>query len=59
MVPTGKEATDFVHASEAIHALLASRPLAPNERDLIEFIGSELLVKSGIRPHRQTTRGAT
>ena len=45
MVPTGKEATDFVHACEAIHALLAIRPLAPNERDLIEFIGSQLLVK--------------
>lgn len=45
MVPIGKEATDFVHACEAIHALLAIGPLAPNDRDLIEFSGVELLGK--------------
>jgi len=45
MVPAGKEATDFVHACEAIQALLAQGLLAPHDRDLIEFCGSELLVK--------------
>ena len=45
MVPIGKEATDFVRACEAIHALLAIRRLTSDEQDLIEFSCSELLVK--------------
>ena len=45
MAPGRKEVTDLVHACEAIHALLAIGALAPNERDLIEFSGSEMLVK--------------
>ena len=46
MLPTGKEATDFVRACEAIHALLERRyALTPEDRDLIEFSGNELLDK--------------
>ena len=45
MVPIGKEATDFVRACEAIHALLAIGRLTSAEQDLIEFSCSELLVK--------------
>ena len=45
MVPIGKEATDFVRACEAIHALLAIGRITSAEQDLIEFSCSELLVK--------------
>ena len=46
MLPIGKEATDFVHACEAIHALLdRGDTLTPEERDLIEVSGNELLDK--------------
>ncbi|MEO6306380.1 MAG: hypothetical protein ABIO96_05550 [Nitrospiraceae bacterium] len=41
----GKEGTNFVRACEAIHGLLAQGPLAPDDRDLIEFSGIELLSK--------------
>ena len=41
----GTEATNFVRACEAIHALLARGPLMPTERDLIEFSANELLSK--------------
>ena len=44
MVPIGQEATDSVHACEAIQALLAQGLLTSEDRDLIEFSGSELLV---------------
>jgi len=40
-----KETTDFVRACEAIHGLLARGPLTSDDRDLIEFSGSELLSK--------------
>ena len=43
MVPTGKEASDFVRACEAIQALLAHGLLAADDRSLVEFSGSELL----------------
>ena len=33
MVPIGKEATNFVRACEAIHALLAIRRLTTDEQD--------------------------
>lgn len=45
MEPIGTEATDFVRACEAIHALLAIGRLTSAERDLIEFSCSQLLVK--------------
>jgi hypothetical protein len=49
MLPTfGKEATNFVRACEAIHTLLAQGPLAPDDRDIIEFDGTEILNK--LRP---------
>ena len=39
-----KETTEFVHACEAIHALLATGgTLTLDDRDLIVFSGSELL----------------
>ena len=44
----GKEATNFVRACEAIHSRLSEGPLAPDDRDLIEFSGIELLGK--LRP---------
>jgi hypothetical protein len=44
MFSIGKEATDFVCACEAIHALLArGDALAPEDRDLVEYSGSDLL----------------
>ena len=50
MFPTiGKEATNFVRACEAIHGRLAEGPLEPDDRDLIEFSGIELLSK--LRPN--------
>jgi len=45
MFSIGKEATDFVRACEAILALLARGALTPEDRDLIEFTGNELLDK--------------
>jgi hypothetical protein len=44
----GKEAANFVRACEAIHGLLAEGPLTPDDRDLIEFSGNDLLSK--LRP---------
>ena len=41
----GKEATDFVRACEVIHGRLAEGTLTPDDRDLIEFSGLELLEK--------------
>ena len=46
MLFIGKEATDFVRACEAIHALLAIRRLTIEEHDLIEMSGNELLGKA-------------
>jgi hypothetical protein len=43
-----KETTDFVRACEAIYARLEHEQLTPDDRDLIEFSGSELLSK--LRP---------
>jgi len=41
-----EETTNFVRACEAIHALLDNGgTLTPDERDLIEFSGSDLLSK--------------
>ncbi|HEV8329477.1 MAG TPA: hypothetical protein VGQ08_18550 [Nitrospiraceae bacterium] len=49
MLSIGKEATDFVRACEAIHALLArGDELASDDRDLIELSAFELLSK--LRP---------
>ena len=49
MLPTGDEATNFVSACEAIHALLARGDrLTPEDRALIEFSAIELLCK--VRP---------
>ena len=46
MIPTSKEVQDFIRACEAIHGRLAhGEPLTPEERDLIEYSGSELLSK--------------
>ena len=46
MFAIGKEATDFVRACDAIHALLArGDTLTPEDRDLIEFSSNELLDK--------------
>jgi hypothetical protein len=45
MASIGKEATNFVRACEAIHGLLAHAPLAPDDRDLIEFSCIDLLAK--------------
>ncbi|HLA62513.1 MAG TPA: hypothetical protein VK626_09740 [Nitrospiraceae bacterium] len=46
MFPIGKEATDFVRACKAIHALLErGDTLTPDDRDLIEFSANELLDK--------------
>ena len=42
----GKEVTDFIHACEAINALLDRRnTLTPKDRDRIEFTANELLDK--------------
>ena len=43
MTHYGKEATDFVRACEAIHSVLGEKSLTPDDRDLIEFSGAELL----------------
>ena len=44
MLPIVKETTDFVHACEAIHALLArGDTLTLEDRELIEFSGNALL----------------
>ena len=49
MVNICKETTNFVHACEAIQALLANGgTLSPDDRDLIVFNGSELLIN--LRP---------
>ena len=46
MLPIGKEATDFVDACEAIHALLeGGDALTPEDRGLIKFSANELLDK--------------
>jgi hypothetical protein len=46
MLPIGKEATDFVRACEAIHALLERRhALTPEDRTLIEASSIALLDK--------------
>jgi hypothetical protein len=45
MLPTGREATNFVCACEAIHDLLAHEPLEPDDRDIIEFSCIDLLSK--------------
>jgi hypothetical protein len=46
MPQIGQEASDFVRACEAIHALLArGDTFTPEERGLIEFRGIELLSK--------------
>ena len=46
MLQIGKEASDFVRAREAIHALLArGDELTPEDRGLIEFSGTMLLSK--------------
>jgi hypothetical protein len=51
----GKEITDFVRTCEAIHALLATGPLAPNEQSLIEFSCNDLLNK--MRPELRSHQG--
>ena len=46
MISIGKEATNFVRACYAIHALLErGDTLTSEDRDLIEFNGNELLDK--------------
>ena len=46
MISIGKEATKFVRACDAINALLeCGDTLTPEDRDLIEFNGNELLDK--------------
>ena len=46
MFPSGKEATDFICACEAIHSLLdRGDTLTPEDRALIEFTGTMLLSK--------------
>jgi len=46
MLPIGKEATDFVRACEFIHGRLThGDPLTPEEQDIIEASGTELLSK--------------
>ena len=45
MLQIGKEASDFVRACEAIHALLSRERLSPDDRALIEFSGTMLLSK--------------
>jgi len=44
----GQEVRNFVSACEGIHALLTYKPLAPDDRDLIEFCCFDLLSK--LRP---------
>ena len=54
MVTIRKETTDFVHACEAIHALLGEGLLAPDDQDLIEHSSAELLsMLSLMRPAAQ------
>ena len=48
MLDICQETTDFVRACEAIHAQMAREPLTSDDRNLIEFSGSELLSK--LRP---------
>jgi hypothetical protein len=49
MLPVSKEVLNFVRACEVIHGRLAhGDPLTPEERDLIEVSGTELLSK--LRP---------
>jgi len=49
MFPIRQEASNFVRACEGIHALLArGDTLDPEEKDLIEYSGLELLTR--IRP---------
>ena len=43
MITIGREATDFVHACEAIHSLLGEGLLTPEDQDLIEYSSTELL----------------
>jgi hypothetical protein len=46
MSPISKEVLNFVRACEVIHGRLAlGEPLTPEERDIIEASGSELLSK--------------
>lgn len=53
----GKEVTDFVHACEAMNALLERRHrLTPKDRDLIEFNANELLDKLTTLPHAVVPR---
>jgi len=46
-IEIGKEATEFVRVCETIHSLLARGELAPQDRELIEYSGKELLSKVG------------
>ena len=49
MLPVSKEVLNFVRACEAIHGRLAhGDPLTPEEQDIIEASGTELLSK--LRP---------
>lgn len=45
MLALGQEVTDFLRACEAMHALLAHEPLAPDDRDIVEFSCIDLLNK--------------
>ena len=45
MYGIGNEASDFVRACEAIHALMAHSRLTAEDRELIECSGIELLSK--------------
>jgi hypothetical protein len=58
MLSIGKEATKFVRACEAIHGLLAQGALAPDDRDLIEFSGIELVttLRPALLPHSVVPR---
>ena len=47
MLPIGNEVMNFVHACEAVHALLAQGVLAPEDRTLIENRSIERLSKLG------------
>jgi hypothetical protein len=49
MSPISKEVVNFIRACEILHGRLAhGEPLTPEERDIIEASGSELLSK--LRP---------
>jgi hypothetical protein len=49
MIPISKEVLDFIRACEVIHGRLAhGEPFTPEEQDIIEASGTELLSK--LRP---------